>query len=301
MRMNNTVFLFPAFILKYKGNEIFLIEKHAIDFKERLKNLTEITGVDLTDYDLKHNNFLDDELKNQLITYLISCLYNDILISKKQYPSYLCGLSMGLYAALYAAGSITFEEGATLIKRVFEVLLAIVKNKSYKMLAVIGLTSDDIFQIIKKENLNCELVIKNADHSFILSGETPSIVCFIEKAKAEGALHLTTMPVNIPYHSSYIKLLAAYHEEIIKNINVEKSRYRILSAIDNTVLTTEKKIQSEIINNIMQAVDWQKNMLFFLSKGENVFLECGPGDSLKRISKFIDGEFSVKGLQDIEK
>lgn len=290
--MNKHSFLFPAFVLKYKGNEVNIIKSSGVDFEKRLKELSEILDVDLTKYNIVHNNFIEDELKNQLITYLISCLYSEILKSRFIFPNYVSGLSMGLYAALYCSESISFEDGAKLIKRIYESLKNQLSDNNYSMLAVTGLSFIDITDIIKKRDLDCEIVIKNNKHSYIITGESENIRRFYEIATTEGAIHQNIFTVSIPYHSKYI-VPENINYEIFEGMQISKPSYPIISAISLSKLTAINDIKKEVIKNLCTPIDWYQTVNTLLSEGESSFIECGPGDSLKRISKFIEGDYTL--------
>ncbi len=293
--MNNHSFLFPAFVLKYRGDEIDIISSCGIEFNKKLQELTKITNTDLTDYHIKHNNFIDDELKNQLITYLISCLFSDILKSKNIFPKYIASLSMGLYSALYCSGSISFASGAMLIKRVFKILSDQVRDKSYKMLAITGFSDEDIRAIISTNKLNCEIVIKNNEHSYILTGISEDIMRFHEIATLEGAIHQNIFPVSIPYHSSYIPY-KKLNNNIFDDIKISKPSYPVISSTSLSKIESIEDTRNEIINNLFTPIEWDTTINILLKKGETSFIECGPGDSLKRISKFIQNDFKVYKL-----
>ncbi len=293
--MNKKIFLFPAFVLKYIGSEVELLKTNNIDLNEKLNHLSDLTGVNVVDYDIKNNNFLDDEIRNQLITYLISCLYADILKTRSIFPKYIAALSMGLYSALYCAGSVSYHDGALLIKRIFDFIYKQTRDKKYKMLAVTGLSKDDIEEINNKNNLSCEVVIKNNNLSYIITGEDFQIRKFYDIANEEGAFHLNLFPVSIPYHSKHIET-TGFSEEVFRDISFKPPGCGIISSVDQKLLSVDKEVSDEIINNLTQPVNWHKTMKSLISLGEQEFIECGPGDSLKRISKFIEGDHKIISL-----
>jgi malonyl CoA-acyl carrier protein transacylase len=46
------------------------------------------------------------------------------------------------------------------------------------------------------------------------------------------------------------------------------------------------------------SINWKRTIEDLLKKGTKLFIECGPGESLSKICKFIDGNYSiVKGLE----
>ncbi len=295
----NNIFIFPAFVLRYMGNEQDLIKQAGVDFSEKLSVISRHTQTDLSSFDVKHNNFIEKEEENQLVSYLISCIYCDILLSRGFRPFRMGYLSMGLYASLYCGQSITLEEGATLIKRVFKIIKEITEGSQYGMLNVVGLSRKDVNDIIDKEKLKCEAVIQNSSYSFILSGEEESLKQFQEKATEEGALHLNRFPVIHPYHSSYLKRITDHRDEILSDINIKDLKYPLFSCHEGRDIVKNEEICREIINNLINPVNWEHCMVTLNSLPGCRFYECGPGNSISKMSRFMNGNFDIACLSTI--
>lgn len=293
MNPENNIFLFPAFVLRYSGKESEVIHSAGIDLSEKLKHISNTCSTDLSNFDFEHNNFLNDELKNQLITYTISCIYADILAFQHIRPAYAAGLSMGLYAALYCGKSIGFEDGVRLIKSVFEKLQTLTDGKNYTMLNIVGLSAQDLIQLISEHSLHCEIVIKNGNHSFIISGETDDIARLQSCALEEGALYTNLFPVSIPYHSSFLYKFREEFAGITGNIEIRDTDCNLLSAVTGKFISDAAQIKLEIIQNLIQPIDWKSSMLHMNKIPGNRFFECGPGNSMTKISKFLDADIHI--------
>ncbi len=293
--MNKIAFIFPAFVLKYLNSEIKLLTDHNANLSEKLNHISSITGVNIRDFDVKKNNYINDELKNQLVTYLVSCIYSDILKSKSTFPSNISSISMGLYSALYCAESISLTDGAVLIKRIYELLYKQFYDRKFKMATVTGFSYDDISYIIKERGLNIEIVVKNNQHSYTIAAAESEISEFHNISIKEGAIHFNIFPVSIPYHSKFINT-KGFREKIFDGISIDVPLYKVISSIDQAILSHPGKIKSEIIRNLTSFIDWYKTKTTLIETGIKQFIECGPGDSLKRISRFIDGDHKVINL-----
>jgi len=282
------IFLFPAFVLRYLGNEHNVINSNNNDFDKRIKIVSDLSQSDFSKFNIEDDSFMQDELKNQLATYLISCTYSDILESRQIEPQRLAYLSMGLYASLYCGKSISFEDGVGLIISVFEKMQDILRNNKYGMLNVIGLEQDDINEIIKRENLACEVVIKNSSYSFIISGESKSIIKFKQMAEDEGAMQVRIFPVNTAYHSTYVNRIKEYKSDIIKDFKIKELKTPLLSTLKKKYINSSEEIAEEIISNLINPVDWETCMKELNCCNDAVFYECGPGNSLNKIARFIN-------------
>ena len=76
---NKIAHLFPAFVLKYTGKELDIIEKYGHNFHERVRLSSELLDLNLDEFDIIENSFTNDELKNQIFSYIFSCIFSDIL------------------------------------------------------------------------------------------------------------------------------------------------------------------------------------------------------------------------------
>ena len=47
-------------------------------------------------------------------------------------------------------------------------------------------------------------------------------------------------------------------------------------------------------------INWKLTMEEMINKGINKFIECGPGKSLLKIGKFIDGDFTIYPLNKLD-
>ena len=294
--MNNQtqIFLFPAFVLKYLGNETRLIQNAEIDLKSKLKAVSELCDCHIENFHVNENNFYEQELENQLITYILSCCFSDMLKNKNIQPDINVGLSMGLYAAMYSAGCISFNDGALLIRRVYDAEKNITGFNEFSMLNIIGLSRNDIDELIVQFFLHCEVVIQNGPFSFIISGVKHDIERLQSFACKEGALHTNRFPVKIPYHSSFISLSDNDKNNILKGIHISNPESNLMSSICGELLSDSEDISNEIFRNITQTVHWQSIMEKMNSKHQAVFYECGPGNSLSKIARFINGIFDIR-------
>lgn len=292
------IFLFPAFVLKYKGNETKLIREAGIDLKEKLQQLSALTQTDLTDFDPENNSFIEDELKNQLLTYLLSCVFADILLARQVRPARLAALSMGLYAALYCARSLNLVDGALLIHRIYQKACSLLKEQNHGMLNVIGLAAPELEQLIKTYRLNCEAVIKNGDHSYILAGEKDALQQFHALAAETGAMHLNFLTVHLPYHTPSLNGFSQFKEELFAGLLIAPSACPIWSNATGTWISRPEEIEKEIIENLYTPIDWQFVMQSLNQSGRITFYECGPGNSMRRMARFFAGSFTIKSLND---
>lgn len=294
MTKSASVHLFPAFVQKYTGAEVKILNDHNINFENILTEAQHIVNSNITEFDIKENNFMDNELKNQYITYIISCGVSKLLKQKNQYPDYVAGISMGIYSALYDINAISFNDGLQLIINAYEICRKVIPSKSeFGMGYIVGLNKEEIQNNISENNLCVEIVNTNNIHSTLLSGKKGDIIRIIKIAKNEGAIQTGVINTSIPYHSKYLKETENYFSTFVDKLRINKPRYPIVSSIDQQILLNPEQIRHELVRNLKTPLNWHNTMKKLNSLEIKYCIECGPGDSLYRIGKFIDKDFTI--------
>lgn len=288
-----TGWIFPAFISEYIGNEDKLLSSLSSDFNQLLGTASRVTGENLNDFQLGSNNFMNQENKNQYISYVFSCTVTNILNRKGLKPDFLSGLSMGIYAALFAGRSFSFEDGLHCIKAAYDLSVRRLKEYDFGMGSIIGLTHGELKEIALSVSNNVEIVNTNGRHSFVISGIAGEIKQVALKARAEGAFHSGLLDVSCPYHSTMMKTVASDFKQYVNDMDIRTSEIPIVSLIDQSIITSRQEIVNELTRNLDSEINWYKTMLAMIKSGVQTFVECGAGRSLYKIGKFIDGDFII--------
>jgi malonyl CoA-acyl carrier protein transacylase len=285
---------------EYAGAESQAISAFENNFTSLLAEASNNLGIDLNAFDFDKNNFLTDELKSQYISYIFSCSVADILKEKGISTYSVSGYSMGIYAALYYCGSITFNDGLVLLKSAWNTISDVTANGRYGMGMIIGLEQSDILSLLHgKENI--EICNQNNRLTFIISGSSDSIESVLASARIEGAMRANTLPVSKPYHARILKSTAPGFAELIREIPFRTPSFRYISSIDQKIIETGDDLRKEVINNLFCRMNWLKTINAFLEAGTDLFFECGAGDGLTRNARFIDGNFKSFSISKLEK
>jgi [acyl-carrier-protein] S-malonyltransferase len=290
-----TAHLFPAFVPEYLGIETSVIGHHILMHK--LEKASEVVGRNITDFDIAKHNYLDDPLASQYITYVMSCCVSDMLHQNKKSPDFVAAFSMGIYAALYHCKAISFETGLQMIKSAFNCIEKLLPPEKMGMCVIGGLSHDDVQGIMRSYVDKVSIINQNSEFSFILSGHYAALLRIIENAKADGALQTRMLPVTHPYHSHILQNASTDFSADIQKMTVSDSIYPIVSAMNQKVIDSKEDILSELVKNLYQPFQWWKTFDFLLASGANVFIECGAGESLYKVGKFIPGEFELYNLK----
>lgn len=269
-------------------------------FSTLLKNASVLLEQDLTGFDFQKNNFLDDELKSQYISYLFSCAIADILKERSVRSSFVSGYSMGLYAALYHCGSVSFKDGLMMVKRAWEVISGAAGDGKYSMGMIIGLEEGELGNLIKESD-RVEICNQNNKHTFIISGSLAGVENVLTAARNEGAMRANPIPVSKPYHSGFLRNAGPAFSQFVKKISFKKPVYEYISPIDQQIIGTSAGLKEEVVRNLSCKMNWLSTMNCLTEKGTEIFFECGAGDGLTRNTRFIEGNFKSYSSAKLDK
>jgi len=255
--------------------------------------------VDLTRFGFIENNFLDNELKSQYISYIYSCAVSDILRDQGIRPIYVSGYSMGIYAALYYCGAIGFDDGLRLVRRAWEVIDEVTAEGEYGMGMIVGLSESDILGMIGDDN-RVRICNRNNPHTYIISGERKAVTNVLSAAVAEGALRANPLPVTKPYHTEMLAKAVPGFSALVEKTHIKNPDYPYMSSLSRRALISAEELKQELTGNLYRRMNWLETMQALIEKGTESFFECGAGDGLTRNFRFINGSYQAFSVNKLE-
>lgn len=293
---NKKAFIFPAFISEFTQKELDFLDQNNIDLNSYINKVSTVLQIDLPNFSYDLEDYTSSELYSQLLAYMFSCAFNDVLISKGTNPDFLAGYSMGIYASIYSAKSVSFEDGAKLIYHAFNLVEDLTQTKLYGMAAIIGLSVSDVKQLIEKYTPDLEIINVNNELSLVIAGKKSDIKILLQKAKDEGAITTAELTVNTPYHSKYLIKYSESFSRFINSISFYEPQIPIISTYNQRKIENIAGIKAELIFNLTQKINWYKTIQNLLEHKVSEMFECGAGKDLKKISRFICGDYQMKSI-----
>jgi [acyl-carrier-protein] S-malonyltransferase len=291
--------LFPAFANEYPADAKDILPGFDTRFREVLALTPKRIATCLDRFEFDTNNFLEDEFKTQLVTYAYSCTVSDILRKRGVRPDYVSGFSMGIYSALYHAGCIGYETGLTLVSKAYLDSVQCLKSRQFTMGTIVGLSLEDVTDLIERNTLPLEIINLNSPITITISGLMYHVGLLLEKAMEEGALKTRILKVSVPYHTRYLAPVAESFSLHVKEVEIGMPSVPIVSQIDQSILHGPVAIREELVKNLYHHLSFMHTHQALLELGVKSFVECGPGKSLTRNSRFLEGDFKFYHPRDI--
>ena len=218
---------------------------------------------------------------------------------------FFAGHSLGEYSALVCADSLKFEDALYLLNERGKAMQRAVPVGKGSMIAVLGLSIEDLNDLLKLENQKkgiCEIANDNANGQVILSGDKDAIGVFQSILK-QKKIKSIPLKVSAPFHCSLMKPAAESMEEKINKINFNKPSFEILNNVTANSEADPVNIKKLLIKQIYSTVKWRESIIKMLEKGTKNFIEIGPGKALSGMVKrtIKDSKtFSINSIDDIK-
>lgn len=217
-------------------------------------------------------------------------------------PSILAGHSLGEYAALVAADSISFADALPLVKYRAEVMQSAVPEGVGAMAAILGLDDEIVRDVCVEAAQNgdetevCEPVNFNSPGQVVIAGNKAAVERGMEIAKAKGAKRALALPVSVPSHCALMKPAAEKLAQYLASVTVNSPKIPVIHNADVASYTTADEIKQALVRQLYSPVRWVESVQAIHAKGVLSAAECGPGKVLTGLTKRIVAELSCVAL-----
>jgi malonyl CoA-acyl carrier protein transacylase len=291
-QLNKIAVVFPAFGIKYLGDEILRISYYGPDLIELSLLAKEITGFNPDLVLENHDGAFSNELDSQIASYIISAASSNVVRRHGICGRFAAGYSMGIYAALYHAGVYDFATGLNVLIKAYNLVCEAGRGSRFLSGQIAGLDRKDISSIISGNNLDVEIINENNHHSLAVCGSSEDIETIMRMARENGALNTTMLPTTCPYHTRTASFASIEFGRYLLDIAFASPFVPIVSAIDCRIIDDQVDVKRELSSNLNSHINWHNLMRYMTDEGVISFIECGPGKSLSRMARFIDGDFA---------
>lgn len=232
------------------------------------------------------------ETKNQQLGIVIVSSICGSLIKKKIQPAAYAGLSLGEYAAVWAAGCISFEELLALVKeRALAMQEAAVNNPS-AMVAVMDVPIETIEKV-------CAGVEKayvaniNSSSQVVVSVSRDSVEALVNRIARLGMGRTVVLNVSGGFHSPFMKSAEQRLKRALFSIAFKDGAVPVVSNIDAGAYTDGEKIRENLLAQLTGRVLWKDSMELLFGMADE-FYELGPSRILKGLLRKFGRKIEVR-------
>mmetsp|Transcript_23043 Transcript_23043/g.62812 ORF Transcript_23043/g.62812 Transcript_23043/m.62812 type:complete len:535 (-) Transcript_23043:191-1795(-) len=221
-------------------------------------------------------------------------------------PGAVAGLGVGEYAALVAAGVMSFEDGLKIMKVRSEAMAeASTNGGAQALLSVAGLKRDKLEGFCKqvRDEMGSGTVCHVANALFpkgATCGGSKAAMEKLEKlVKANGALQAKLVTGSGAFHTPLMQPAAAKVEAALREASVRMKPpkcdvYMNCSGTPVYAGSSPHSIIPLLVRQLTEPVLWEASVKAMITAGISEFYEVGPMKQLKAMMKRIDGTMFEK-------
>ncbi|MEM9704838.1 MAG: ACP S-malonyltransferase [Pseudomonadota bacterium] len=220
--------------------------------------------------------------------------------------AFVAGHSLGEYSALCAAGAISLQEAARLLRARGEAMQEAAAATNGAMAALIGVDIDGAQAAIDGSGQaeNAVIANDNAPGQIVVSGTIDAITAVCASAKDFGVRIAKKLAVSGAFHSPLMDAAADTMAPVLTGATLSESRPQIV--LNTTAEPTDDPeiIRVQLLKQLTGRVRWRESVLNMWTGGVDEFYELGSGAVLtgltRRIAKAASA-ISVGSVEDVQK
>jgi len=260
------------------------------------------------DFDIKDMSFngpaevltKTEHTQPALVTFAI--MLTKLLKSKGIAPDMLCGLSLGEYSALYAAGIFDEQTAQNLCYYRGKSMAEAAAGEETAMHAILKLDRETILSTCEdcKEYGIVQVCNYNCPGQIVIGGSKVAVEKASELCKERGAKRCIPLNVSGPFHTKYMeaageKLKGKFAKIKFGNMNVPV----VFNAIGKEK-SDDETIENLLVKQVSSAVMMEDSIKYMIDNGVDTFVEIGPGSAVTGFIKKIDKSVNMHSIDSVE-
>jgi [acyl-carrier-protein] S-malonyltransferase len=203
-------------------------------------------------------------------------------------PEAVAGHSVGEFAALVAAGAISFEDGLRAIVARADAMARAGEARPGGMAAVIGMPLDQIQAILA--SIGGEVVVANINGSdqVVISGPHSVLSEASRALVAGGARRVISLPVGVAAHSPLMAAAAADLAQALEAVRFKPLLVPFASGLSGRLHTDVAEVPRLLFGALTQPVRWTDCVHSLARAGVDRAVEVGPGRVVSGLVRRID-------------
>jgi [acyl-carrier-protein] S-malonyltransferase len=204
-------------------------------------------------------------------------------------PDLVAGHSLGEYSALVAAGALSLDAAARLVRRRGELMQEAVPVGAGAMAAILGIGPEKVAEACEAaaKGQVCAPANFNAPEQIVIAGHKDAVERAVEECKARGARRAMMLKVSAPFHSALMKPAQDKMVEPLNGALFDDLSSPIVNNVDAAIVSGGAQSRDALIRQISSPVRWTESVMKMFAEGVETFVEVGPGKVLIGLIKSI--------------
>jgi [acyl-carrier-protein] S-malonyltransferase len=260
---------------------------------------SEAAGLDLKKlcFDTPLAQMVDTELQQPALV-ATSLAISEAIRDRGIVPDYVVGHSVGEFAALGDARSLTPAQAIALVRERGLAMAAAARERPGAMAAILGLADEAVESLCRKIE-NVWPANYNCPGQIVVSGEEAAVNECGEEAVREGARRAIRLKVSGAFHSPLVGRAAERLRPAIEKVHFEVPRAPFMSTV-TAKLEEAQRYRELLVEQLTAPVKFTQAARRLVDQGVTVFVEVGPGNVLSGLLKRIDKRVKAVSVNDLK-
>ncbi len=187
---------------------------------------------------------------------------------------FFAGHSLGEYAALVAAGSLSFEDGLRCVTVRAEAMQAASRSSAGGMAAILGLELPEVEGIARE--LGVHVANDNAPGQTVLAGSEEGLAGAAAAARAHGGRSVL-LEVSGPFHTVAMAPAEGPLRHSLGRVEVRAPRVPVISNVTAAPHGSADSIGELLVRQLSTRVRWRESLVWLWEQGVREVDDLGPG------------------------
>jgi [acyl-carrier-protein] S-malonyltransferase len=201
----------------------------------------------------------------------------------------VAGHSLGEYAALAAAGSLTITDAARLLRIRGEAMQAAVAPGEGAMAALIGTDVAAAHALAEEaaEGQVCDVANDNGGGQVVLSGDRGAVERAVALAPGKGIKRAVMLNVSAPFHCRLMAPAARRMQDALAGVALKAPAVPLYANVAAAPVSEPDAIRASLVEQVTGTVRWRESVAAMAEAGVTQFDELGAGKVLAGLVKRI--------------
>ena len=212
-------------------------------------------------------------------------------------PTYLAGHSLGEYAALVAAGSLSAGDAIALVRERGRIMAEAAADQAGAMTAILGLNEQMVDRICTESG--AEPANYNGPTQTVIGGTPAAVEKASQLARERGGKALS-VNVSGAFHTSLMTAAAESFNVVLAEVQILEPKIPVISNVTAEPLRSAAEVRVDLATQIARPVQWNNSVRYIVERGVAIFIEIGPGRVLSTILKRLDLDLTCVSIDSAE-
>ncbi len=212
--------------------------------------------------------------------------------------SCVAGHSLGEYSALAAAGAISLNDAARLLRTRGQAMQSAVPVGQGAMAALLGLDLEAARAVAAEaaQGEVCEAANDNDPAQVVVSGAKAAVERAVGIAKEKGAKRALLLPVSAPFHCALMQPAAEIMAEALAGVEIKSPAVPLVANVRAAKVSDPDEIRALLVEQVTGAVRWRESVLAMAADGVTEVWEIGAGKALSGMIRRIDRALACQAV-----